>query len=71
MKAIFDFSIHGYTNKVAVLHKNVIEISKNVFKCKDCGAEWKQKINSPQVITEEEFSHYKKYKIIDCKELRK
>lgn len=69
-------SYHSGTVGFDILHTDVVETSidhhlghNKVFKCRHCGSEWVQSINSPQILSEDVEKEIREYypKFTECK----
>lgn len=76
MKAIDILRYDGQPPHQAILHNNVIETGekigqRRVLKCTDCGFEWKEQINAPQILPRNVVDEIDEYypKRIDCTSL--
>ena len=64
MKAVF---VNHYSSPhQVVIHKDVVEMEKThgrnrEFRCKCCGLEWIENINSPQILSDEVANNLEKY----------
>ena len=74
MKAVFA----NYYRKPTeyVIHTNVVPAPKRCsnrqFKCLDCGKEWTENINSPQILEKDVENNLERYfeNIVYCKDLK-